>query len=119
VKPSYGLSDAEVARMLQESFAHAADDATARVLAEARVEADQLVEVTRTALEADAALLSANERASIESALDALIDERGRDDAAAIRAAIEALNRATGEFAARRMDVSIRALAGRSVDSLV
>ena len=63
VKPSYGLSDGGGARMLQESFAHAADDMTARALAEAQVEADQIVTATGNALAADGELLSVEERA--------------------------------------------------------
>ena len=120
VKPSYGLSDSDIARMLRESFEHAADDAATRVLAEARVEADQLVEIVRNALEADGALLNDDERAGIEQAIGQLVARRDGDDAAAIRAGIDALNRASADFAARRMDRSVhRALAGKRVDTLV
>jgi molecular chaperone HscA len=120
VKPSYGLSDSDIARMLRESFEHAADDAATRVLAEARVEADQLVEIVRNALEADGALLDDGERAAIEQSIAQLVARRDDDDAAAIRAGIDALNRASADFAARRMDRSVhRALAGKRVDTLV
>ena len=120
VKPSYGLSDDDIARMLQESFAHAAEDAAARALAEARVEGGQLVELTRNALAVDAALVDGAERARIEAALDATEQALAADDAGAIRAAVETLNRATADFAARRMDRSVQqALAGKRVDTLV
>ena len=120
VKPSYGLSDDDIARMLRDSFEHAADDAAMRVLAESRVEADQLVDVTRQALEADAALVDDAERAAIEQAIGEVVAKRDGSDAAAIRAAIEALNRATADFATRRMDRSVQqALAGKRVDTLV
>ena len=120
VKPSYGLTDEEIARMLQESVAHAAEDAAVRALAEAQVEADQLAEATQAALAADGGLLDAAERAAIESALAELADKRAGADTQALRAAVEALNRATGEFAARRMDRSVnRALSGKRIDTLV
>ncbi len=119
VKPSYGLSDAEIARMLQESFAHAADDMTARALAEAQVEADQIIAATRNALAADGALLSAEERATIDAAIAEVVRCREGTDHRALVAATAALNQATSEFAARRMDRSVaQALTGRSVDAL-
>ena len=119
VKPSYGLSDDEVARMLRESFDHAADDMAARMLAEARVEADQVAIATEAALAADADLLAPEERASIDDALAAMRSAREGSDARALRAAVEAVNRVTAEFAARRMDRGVRrALAGRTVDSI-
>jgi molecular chaperone HscA len=120
VKPSYGLSDEDIARMLQDSFAHAADDATLRTLTEARVEAQQLGELTRNALAQDAALVAEDERTAIEVALARLDGSMQDTDASAIRAAMDALNRATEGFAARRMDRSVqRALAGKRVDTLV
>jgi molecular chaperone HscA len=119
VKPSYGLSDAEISRMLEDSVAHAADDMAARALAEAQVEADQLVMVTNAALAADGDLLSAAERRTIDGALAEILRLRDGADAKALVAAADALNRATGEFAARRMDRGVaRALTGRSVDAL-
>jgi molecular chaperone HscA len=119
VKPSYGLSDAEITRMLQDSQAHAADDMAARALAEAQVEADQLVAATDAALAADGDLLDAAERAAVEAVRDRLVACRGAGDRRAIVAATEALNRATTEFASRRMNRSVaRALKGRQVDAL-
>jgi molecular chaperone HscA len=120
VKPSYGLSDDEIARMLQESYAHASDDMAARALAEAQVDADQIVEITRHALDADGGLLSELERAGIDRVLAELAQKRDGTDAAVLRAAIEAVNRATAEFAARRMDRSVgHALAGKKINTLV
>jgi molecular chaperone HscA len=119
VKPSYGLSDDEIASMLEDSFAHAADDMAARALAEAQVEADQIADATRAALAADGELLDSGERVAIDAALADLADKRAGTDAASLRAAIAAVNRATTEFAARRMDRSVgRALAGKRVDTL-
>ena len=120
VKPSYGLSDGEIARMLQESIAHAADDMAARALAEAQVEADQLVAATRAALAADGDLLDAAARAR-DRRRDRRRPARVATEAIGRRslAAIDALNRATGEFAARRMDRGVaRALTGRNIDAL-
>jgi molecular chaperone HscA len=119
VKPSYGLSDAEITRMLHESFAHAADDAKARALAEARVEGDRVVAATEAALAADADLLNPDEREAVDRALADVQRLRDGDDRAALVHAVEALNRVTGDFAARRMDRGVaRALAGRRVDAL-
>lgn len=119
VKPSYGLSDSDIARMLQESFAHAAEDMTARSLAEAQVDAERLVAATRAAIEADADLLSDEERAAVEQSIAALTFARGGNDTRAITAATEALNRVTAAFAARRMNRGVaRALTGRRVDAL-
>ena len=119
VKPSYGLSDAEITRMLHESFAHAADDAKARALAEARVEGDRVVAATEAALAADADLLNPDERAAVDRALADVQRLRDGDDRAALVHAVEALNRVTADFAARRMDRGVaRALAGRRVDAL-
>jgi len=119
VKPSYGLADDDIARMLQDSFAHASDDMRARALAEAQVEADRIVAATVSALRADADLLSPDERKQIEGAIAAVNVRRNGDDHQALRASVEALNNATAEFAARRMDRSMRAaLAGKRVDAL-
>ncbi len=119
VKPSYGLTDGEIARMLKDSFAHAADDMQARALGEAQVEADRIADATRTALAADGDLLDASELASIDAAVAALAAARAGSDHLALRAAVEALNRATTEFAGRRMDRNVsRALAGKRVDAL-
>ncbi len=120
VKPSYGLSDDEVARMLQESFSTAQQDMAARALVEARVDADRLVLATRSALEADGHLLSAEDHAAIEGAI-ARLEQTAREagEAAQVEAATEALAQATEGFAAERMNHSIqKALAGRNVESL-
>jgi molecular chaperone HscA len=119
VKPSYGLSDAEIARMLKESFAHATDDMTARALAEAQVEADQITAATTHALATDGDLLSPAERATIDAALAEVARCRNGTDHRAIIDATTSLNRATREFANRRMDRSVaQALKGRKVDAL-
>jgi molecular chaperone HscA len=119
VKPAYGLTDAEIARMLQDSFAHAADDMAARALAEAQVEADQVVAATRSALAADGDLLSPSERGHVDAALVEVARHRHGGDHRALAAATTALDLATREFAARRMDRGVaRALTGRSVDAL-
>jgi len=117
VKPSYGLSDADMARMLAESVAQADVDAHARSLREQQVEADRLIESVRAALAADADLLNAEETAAINAALQAAQTARQQGgDTEAIRAAVKRLSDATEDFAARRMDRSIRAvLAGRNI----
>ena len=118
VKPSYGLTDGEIALMLQDSFAHAEDDMQARALVEAQVEADRIADATNTALAADGVLLADYERATIEQSLAQVARMRGGSDHRALRAAVEALNRATEDFASRRMDRSVaRALAGKRVDA--
>jgi molecular chaperone HscA len=119
VKPSYGLTDSEIARMLRDSFAHAGDDMLARALAEVQVEADRLVAATETALRGDGDLLSPEERARIDTAVETVKARRAGDDHLALRAAVEVLNHATGEFAARRMDRGVHAaLTGKRVDAL-
>ena len=119
VKPSYGLTESDIARMLKDSFAHASDDMAARALAEAQVEADRIASATRAALAADGDLLSGEERGAIDAALATLAERRTETDHRALVAATEALNRATAEFAARRMDRGVaRALSGKSVDAL-
>jgi len=119
VKPSYGLADADIERMLRDSVDHAKDDMYARALNEARVEAERLLEAVRSALAADAALLAAPEREMIERQVAALATVTATNDHRAIRQASEALNRATEEFAGRRMDAGVkRALAGRKIASL-
>jgi len=119
VKPSYGLGDAEIARMLRESFDHAADDMRSRALAEARVDADHVAMATDGALAADGDLLAPDERAAIDAALVRLRALRDGNDADALRMAVDTLNRATEAFAARRMDRGVRqALSGRAIDTL-
>jgi molecular chaperone HscA len=120
VKPSYGLTDAEIARMLQESFAHASDDMNARALAEAQVEADRIVAATESAIAQDGDLLDERERQAIDDLVARARDARAADDRVRLTAAVEALNRGTESFAARRMDRSVaRALAGRRVDAVL
>jgi molecular chaperone HscA len=119
VKPSYGLSDAEIERMLRESFEHAKEDVHARALAEHRVDGQRLLDATRSALAADRALLEPHELEAIEHAVRAVEQALPRDDARALKQSVDALNRATEEFAARRMDEGIRrALAGQKIGSL-
>ena len=119
VKPSYGLADADVERMLRDSFEHAKDDMHTRALHEARVDAARLIEAVRGALAADRALLSAEEQAAIERQVAALTAVAAGNEHRAIRQASDALNRATEEFAGRRMDAGVkRALAGRQIASL-
>ena len=119
VRPSYGLSDDEIASMLQSSFASAEQDRDARALREQQVEAERLLEATRAALRDDADLLSESERLAVESLLDRGEECRAGSDADAIRHAIDALSRGTEHFAARRMDRAIaRALSGRKIDQL-
>jgi len=120
VKPSYGLSDEQIARMLQDGFATAQQDMRARALVEARVDADRLLVATQSALDADGDMLAPDEREAIDALMQALRTalEAGRD-AAAIEAATSALAKGTEAFAARRMNRGIReALAGRNVDTL-
>jgi molecular chaperone HscA len=119
VKPSYGLQDADIERMLRDSFQHAKEDVHARALAEARVEGQRLLEATRAALKADGALLSPEELSPIEEAMRRLEQRLAGADHRSIKQAADALGRATDEFAARRMDEGIRrALAGRKIGSL-
>jgi len=119
VKPSYGLSDDEVARMLQESFSHATEDRDLRALAEQRVEAESLLGAIRAALAKDADLLGDKERSELEGGMAALEKAWHGTDHRAIKAAIESLNRASEAFAARRMDRAVSgALAGRRLDEI-
>ncbi|MFA7279006.1 MAG: Fe-S protein assembly chaperone HscA [Sterolibacterium sp.] len=119
VKPSYGLSDDEITGMLRDSFLHASEDAFRRALREAQVEAQRLLEATQTALHEDAQLLSILERAHIESCIAKLQTVLIGDDRRAIDSALSALNQATVEFAARRMNKSVqRVLSGKNIAEL-
>jgi len=119
VKPSYGLEDADVERMLRDAFEHSHQDMRSRALAEHRVEGERLLEATQAALDADAALLDADEIQKIRAAMASLQKVLGAKDHRAIKKASDALNRATEEFAGRRMDAGVkRALAGRQIGSL-
>ena len=120
VKPSYGLSDDQIATMLQESFSTAQQDMQARALVEARVDAERLLLATQSALDADGDLLNEQERAVIDASMAQLREAaKGSSDAAAIEAATKALANDTEAFAAQRMNAGIaRALSGRKVESL-
>jgi molecular chaperone HscA len=116
VKPSYGLSDDEIAGMLKDSFNHASEDAFRRALREAQVEAQRLLEATQTALAEDAQLLSTLERAHIENCVAKLQAVLLGDDRRAIDSGMSALSHATDEFAARRMNQGVqRALSGKKI----
>lgn len=120
VKPSYGLSDDEMANMLKDSMTFAKDDMLARALAEQRVEADRVIEGLIAAMQADGdELLNNEERQALLSSIEALIELRNGDNANAIEQGIKETDKASQDFASRRMDVSIRkALSGQSVDNL-
>ena len=119
VKPSYGLSDEDIARMLQDSFATAAQDMQARALAEARVDADRMLIAIQSALAADGAILSEEERTHIDALVQFLRGQRDANDAAIVEAATKALAAGTEQFAAQRMNLGIRrALAGKNVQTL-
>ncbi|PHZ58300.1 Fe-S protein assembly chaperone HscA [Photobacterium leiognathi] len=120
VKPSYGLSEDEIATMLRDSMTYAQDDKDARALAEQQVEADRVLEGLITALAADGdTLLSAEERAELEAVMMELVQLRQGTDTRAIEAGIKKTDKASQEFASRRMDQSIRrALAGQSIDEV-
>ena len=119
VKPSYGLSDGDIERMLRDSFAHAKEDMRARALNEHRVDAQRLIDATRSGLAEDSSLLDAEDVKDIEEKIATLEKALATPYPRAIKVASDALNRATEEFAARRMNASVqRALAGRKVTSL-
>jgi molecular chaperone HscA len=120
VKPSYGLSDDQVAKMLQDSFATAQQDIQARALAEAKLESDRMLLATKSALDADGALLDAKEREVVDRLMADLRNIAAHSsDPGLIEAATEALAKGTEDFAARRMNRSIQqALAGRNVETL-
>ncbi len=116
VKPSYGLTDEEVERMLLDSFAHAEDDVKARLLTEQRVEAERIAAAARAAMADSPELLTDGDRAAIGEAMAALDASKAGTDHNAIRAAIERLDAASKEFAARRMNRALDAgLRGRGV----
>ncbi len=119
VKPSYGLADDQVAQMLQDSFKSADIDMATRALREEQVEAERIVLATQSALDADASLLSGDERKDIVVLLENVKRAGGGTDHVAIKAAVEALAHGTDEFAARRMDRSVRtALSGRKLNEI-
>jgi molecular chaperone HscA len=119
VKPSYGLADDDIAKMLEDSFKTADVDMRARALREAQVEAARVIEATAAALAADGELLDADERKAVDALIDALRTIAQGEDTDAIEAATKALSEGTDEFAARRMDKGIkRALAGKRLDEI-
>lgn len=120
VKPSYGLSDNEIADMLRASMTHAKEDMQARALAEQKVEADRVIEGLLIALQENGEqLLSVDEYHVIEASLKTLIELRNGQDSDAIEQGIKDTDRVSQDFASRRMDVSIRAaLSGQSVDDI-
>ncbi|HHF6437834.1 TPA: Fe-S protein assembly chaperone HscA [Haemophilus influenzae] len=120
IKPSYGLTDEEVTAMIKSSFDNAQEDLQARELAEQRVEADRVIESVIVALQADGAeLLSTDEFHHIETALKQLMDVKQGSDRDAIAQGIKALDTATQEFAARRMNASInKALTGKNLSDI-
>lgn len=120
VKPSYGLSDTEIADMLKSSMTYAKEDMQARALAEQKVEADRVIEGLLVALQENGEqLLSKEEYLALEDSVRTLIQLRNGDSADAIEQGIKDTDKASQEFASRRMDVSIRAaLAGQSVDNI-
>lgn len=119
VKPSYGLTDSEIASMIKDSMSYAEQDVKARMLAEQKVEAARVLESLHGALAADAALLSAAERQAIDDAAAHLSEVAQGDDVDAIEQAIKNVDKQTQDFAARRMDQSVRrALKGHSVDEV-
>lgn len=120
VKPSYGLTDGEVARMLQDSFQHAGGDKAARVLREQQVDAQRLLEAVEGALQADGErLLDAEERMVIQLQMQELRDLLTGTDGLAIEQQTKRLSQVTDAFAARRMDSTVKAaLAGRSLNEI-
>jgi len=119
VKPSYGLSDDQIAAMLQDSFKTAEQDIKARALVEARVDADRMWLATQSALQADGDLLSAEDSAHIDVLMAATLDAKKLEDAAAIEAITEALAKGTEAFAAQRMNRGIQhALAGQNIENI-
>ena len=116
VKPSYGLGDDQIARMLQDSFSTAEADMRARALVEARVDADRMLLATSSALAADGDLLASEERAAVDALMAVLRSISAGADAAQIEAATQALAKGTEPFAALRMNRGIhKALAGKNI----
>jgi molecular chaperone HscA len=119
VKPSYGLSDDEIARMLQDGFATAEVDKSARALAEARVDADRMILATQSALDADSDLLSSAELSKIQALITQIQNELSSTDHAVLASLTDALAHETEHFAAKRMNRGIqKALSGKKIESL-
>jgi molecular chaperone HscA len=119
VKPSYGLSDDEIAKMLQDSFSTAQVDMQARALAEARLDADRMILATQSAVKADRYLLSDDEHAAIERLIDAVRESKTSSEAAFIEQQTKLLAEGTEAFAAQRMNAGIhKALAGKNIETV-
>jgi molecular chaperone HscA len=119
VKPSYGLSDDQIATMLKDSFSTAQQDMKSRALIEARVDADRMVLATQSALDIDGHLLNADESSVIAASIAALLIAKKSDDAAVVEAATTDLAKATEAFAAMRMNSGIaKALAGKNIETV-
>ena len=120
VKPSYGLSDDQIAKMLQDSFSTAQVDMQARALAEARLDADRMVLATQSAVNADKHLLSDDERLAIERLIDAVREAKTSSEAAFIEQQTKLLADGTEAFAAQRMNAGIhKALAGKNIETVL
>jgi molecular chaperone HscA len=120
VKPSYGLSDEQIATMLRESFTTAEADMKARALTEARVDAERMIIATQSALDADGDLLEPAERQHIEQLMATLRETAVQShDTAVVEAAVQALAKGTESFAATRMNEGIRkALSGKKLEAI-
>lgn len=119
VKPSYGLSEDEITEILKSSFGTAEADKQARALAEAKVDAMSILSAIHIALEQDGHLLSTPEKNAINAHIKTLEQVLNTEDSDAVRQATEALNDASADFAAKRMDASVsRALAGKNIDEV-
>jgi molecular chaperone HscA len=120
VKPSYGLSDEQIAKMLKESFTTAEADMKARALTEARVDAERMIIATLSALAADGDLLQAQERQAMAALVESLRETaKSSEDPAVVEAAVQALAKGTEAFAAQRMNEGIRkALAGKNLEAI-
>lgn len=117
VKPSYGLTDNEIEKMLLDSMEHAEEDVAARMLHEQQVEAKRVIEALASALDDDGDMLSAEERQSIDTAATKLIEVNSGNDDRAIKLAMQELDKVAEVFVSRRMDSNIRkAMAGHNVD---
>jgi molecular chaperone HscA len=119
VKPSYGLSDEQIATMLKDSFSTAQQDMKSRALIEARVDADRMILATQSALDVDGKLLSQAEVEEIRALSAALVIAKASDDVAVVEAATTALAKGTEAFAAMRMNSGIaKALAGKNIENI-
>ena len=119
VKPSYGLSDEEIARMLQDSFLTGQQDMRARALAEARLDAERMILAINSAVKVDADLLSSDEQVQVDKLVADVVNARAFDDVISIEAATKELSKGTEVFAARRMNRGIRqALAGKNIEAI-